>query len=142
MNFLDNGGVSFYKNFAPQKSAAAEINITSLIDVIFMLVVFFMIGASFEKPSIALSLPKATAGERNEKPLLTVSVDSGGAVYVAGEKIAIESLPERIAAAGAPGNVTVALECDGAAAFDKVVAVMDSVKNAGVRNVAIRHEPK
>lgn len=142
MNF-PGGGISFYKNFAAEKRGRAEINITPLIDVIFMLVVFFMIGASFEKPAIALSLPKASSGETGGKTMLTVSVDAQGAVFFEGAEIDLLALSARLAEYGGPAeDLSVALECDGAAVFDRVVLVMDSIKNAGVRNVAIRHEPK
>jgi biopolymer transport protein ExbD len=142
MNFLgepESGRVSMYKKFIHEKNVEADINITSLIDVIFMLVVFFMIGASFEKPAIGLSLPKAQAGELSEKSLVVVSVDSGGTVYVDGKQTAVDALPELIASGGA---AAVALECDGAVPFDTVVLVLDGVKKGGAQNVAIRHDPQ
>ncbi|MDR1909318.1 MAG: biopolymer transporter ExbD [Spirochaetaceae bacterium] len=127
------------KNFGGERSPQSDINITSLIDVIFMLVVFFMLGASFEKPAISLELPRAASGERTEKMILTVSVDSGGRIYVDGSEAGHEELAARLAAGGPE---TVALECDGRAAFSAVIAVVDTIKAAGVRNVALRHEPK
>ena len=143
MNFLGGGSSSLYNRFASfsngAKGGSADINITSLIDVIFMLVVFFMIGAHFDKPAIGLSLPKAAAGELSENTLLVVSIDASGAVYVDGEQAALAGLAELVAAGGA---VSVALECDGAVPFDTVVAVLDGVKKGGAQNVAIRHDPK
>jgi biopolymer transport protein ExbD len=131
------------KNFANSVKRHTEINITSLIDVIFMLVIFFMIGASFDKPAIALTLPKASSGTMQDRIFVTISIDSGGNIYFNGEEIesalAADVLSARFAAYGQEiSNVTAALECDGGVAFEKAVAVMDIIKNAGVRNVAIR----
>jgi biopolymer transport protein ExbD len=129
------------KNFAGLPKRHPEINITSLIDVIFMLVIFFMIGASFDKPAIALTLPKASSGAMQDRVFVTVSIDSRGAVYFNGTEIEKDVLATRFADYGQELNkVTVAMECDGSVAFDRVVAVMDIIKNAGVRNVAIRHD--
>jgi biopolymer transport protein ExbD len=129
------------KNFATQKKSHTEINITSLIDVIFMLVIFMLIGASFEKPAIALTLPQAFSQEIPDKIFLTVSIDAQGKVYFENNEINIETLENRILAYGSDlRNVTVAMECDGGVSFDRVVAVMDTIKASGVRNVAIRHD--
>jgi biopolymer transport protein ExbD len=140
------------KNYAPAHNRHTEINITSLIDVIFMLVVFFMIGAKFDKPAIALTLPKASSGALQERVFVTVSIDADGNIYVDGQETALDALAARFAGygggsgggagggSGGLGNVTAALECDGGVPFDRVVAVMDVIKNAGVRNVAIRHD--
>ncbi|MDR2482452.1 MAG: biopolymer transporter ExbD, partial [Treponema sp.] len=99
--------------------------------------------ASFEKPAIALSLPKASSGAAEGKTMLTVSVDAQGGVFFEGQEIDLPGLSARLAEYAVPAkDLTVALECDGAAVFDRVVLVMDSIKNAGVRNVAIRHEPQ
>jgi biopolymer transport protein ExbD len=129
------------KRFDGGQTPQAEINITSLIDVIFMLVVFFMLGASFEKPALTLTLPQASSRDIPERPLLTVAVDSGGRIYFEGAEVDHETLLSRLSARG-PELDLVALECDGGADFGIAVAVMDTIKNAGARNVAIRHDPR
>ncbi|MDR3122513.1 MAG: biopolymer transporter ExbD [Treponema sp.] len=130
------------KDFIGRKPSRAAVNITSLIDVIFMLVVFFMLGASFEKPAIVLTLPRASSTEIPEKLLLTVSVDAGGTLRLEGVEEDRPSLYARLAAYGRrTGELNVALECDGSVDFAIVAAVMDTIKKAGARNVAIRHNP-
>jgi biopolymer transport protein ExbD len=130
------------KDFIGRKESRTNINITSLIDVIFMMVVFFMLGASFENPAILLALPRASSSDSPERDLLTVSVDAGGTIYFDGGEQDHASLYERLAAYGrGAGELNVALECDGRLEFERVVAVMDTIKKAGVRNVAIRHNP-
>jgi biopolymer transport protein ExbD len=129
------------KTFEEGKPPRTEINITSLIDVIFMLVVFFMLGASFEKPAVTLTLPQASSRELPERLSLTVMVDSGGRIFFEGTELDHASLLSRLSAYG-PELQTVALECDSKADFGNAVAVMDIIKNAGARNVAIRHDPQ
>jgi biopolymer transport protein ExbD len=129
------------KTFEGGKSPQMEINITSLIDVIFMRVVFFMLGASFDKPAVTLTLPRASSRETPEKTALTVSVDDGGRIFFEGAEVDHETLLSRLSALG-PELETVSLECDSGTDFGVAVEVMDTIKTAGAKNVAIRHDPK
>ncbi|MDR2159962.1 MAG: biopolymer transporter ExbD [Treponema sp.] len=128
------------KRFTGPAPARRDINITSLIDVIFMLVVFFMIGSRFEKPVLGITLPTASSGEyTGERPVI-VSLDAEGRIYVEGEAVAagdLEGVLVRLR--GGNGEFRAALECDGAVPFQKVTGVIDILKSAGVYHVAIRH---
>jgi biopolymer transport protein ExbD len=129
------------KTFGPGLSRHTEIHITSLIDVIFMLVIFFMIGSTFEKPALAVSLPTASSGEVVRRPMLTVSLDAGGLLYLEGERIEEETLKQRLRVySQEEPDFRVALDCDSRLAFQRVTEIMDVLTIAGVRNVAIRHE--
>ena len=129
------------KRFDGGRSPQGDINMTPLIDVIFMLVVFFMLGASFEKPALKLTLPQASSRDMPERPLPAVTVDSGGRIYFEGTEVDHAALLSRLSAYGSELDM-VALECDSGADFGVAVAVMDTIKNAGARNVAIRHDPR
>jgi biopolymer transport protein ExbD len=129
------------KKFAPRFSRQTEINITSLIDVTFMLVIFFMIGSTFEKPALAVSLPTAMSGEVVRRQALIVSLDAGGALYLEGERIEDAALRPRLSVRSREDpDLRVALDCDRNLVFQRVTEVMDILSAAGVRNVAIRHE--
>jgi biopolymer transport protein ExbD len=129
------------KTFGPGVSRRTEINITSLIDVTFMLVIFFMIGSTFEKPALAVSLPTASSGEVVRRQMLTVSLDSGGLLYLEGERIEEEALKQKLTAYSRDEpDLRIALDCDGGLAFQRVTEIMDILTISGVRNVAIRHE--
>jgi biopolymer transport protein ExbD len=129
------------KTFGKGITRHTEINITSLIDVTFMLVIFFMIGSSFEKPALAVSLPSAASGEFVQRRLLTVTLDTEGLLYLEGERIGEEALGQRLAAYSRENpDLRIALDCDGRLAFQRVTEIIDILNVAGVRNVAIRHE--
>ncbi|MDR2398197.1 MAG: biopolymer transporter ExbD [Spirochaetaceae bacterium] len=128
------------KTFGSGPSRSREINVTSLIDVIFMLVIFFMIGSTFEKPALAVSLPTASSGEPAGQPLHTVSLDAAGQLYLEGEPIEEAALRRRLAAyREAEPDMRIALDCDGTLAFQRVTDIMDLLRAEGVRHVAIRH---
>jgi biopolymer transport protein ExbD len=129
------------KRFNGPKPGRRDINVTSLIDVIFMLVVFFMIGSRFEKPVLGISLPTAVSGEYTGEYPVTVSLDAEGRVYVEGEETGAGGLKAALAPRlGENPELRAALECDGATAFRQVTEILDILKSVGVRNVAIRHE--
>jgi biopolymer transport protein ExbD len=129
------------KTFRLGVSRRTEINITSLIDVIFMLVIFFMIGSTFEKPALAVSLPIASSGEVARRQTHTVSLDAEGSLYLDGERIGEETLEQTLAAyCREEPDLRAALDCDGRLAFRRVTEILDILAAAGVRNVAIRHE--
>ncbi|MHB9292045.1 biopolymer transport protein ExbD [Hollandina sp. SP2] len=129
------------KTFGSGLSRHTEIHVTSLIDVIFMLVIFFMIGSTFEKPALAVSLPAASSGEVTRRSMYTVSLDAEGLLYLEGERIEEDSLKQRLEAYSQDEpDFSVALDCDGRLAFQRVTEIMDVLTIAGVRNVAIRHE--
>ena len=129
------------KMFGTDVSRHTEINITSLIDVIFMLVVFFMIGSTFEKPALAVSLPTASSGEAVRQAMFTVSLAGAGALYLEGEPVEEAGLERRLRGESlANPELRLALDCDGRLAFQRVTEIMDILNRAGVRNVAIHHE--
>jgi biopolymer transport protein ExbD len=129
------------KTFGLGPSRHTEINITSLIDVIFMLVIFFMIGSTFEKPALAVSLPRASSGEPVRQQMRTVSLDAAGQVYLEGDRIEEDALKQRLRAyRQEEPDMKIALDCDGRLDFQRVTEIMDVLTSAGVRHVAIRHE--
>jgi biopolymer transport protein ExbD len=124
-----------------KKSGAAAINITSLIDVIFLLVVFFMVGSTFDKPAFLVELPKAVSGERVEWRGISIAVDAGGNAWIDGERVENAALSQKIQAlSNGKEDVSVSLDCDGRADFQSIALVMDAVKSAGVRRLAMRHD--
>ena len=114
----------------------ADIDLTPLIDVVFMLLLFFILAATFSAPVLQVALPPASTAERlpDDSSRLVLSVDAGGALYHMDEPISIEGVPELLAA-GAAGPVE--LRVDRAAPFDAFVGVMDRLRACGRSNVLI-----
>lgn len=114
---------------------------TSLIDVVFILLIFFMIASRFEKPAIKVDLPNASSGETIDREVLAVTIDAESRVYLEGKPVDPAAFKARIAPRLAQNpELTAALYCDGEVPFQAVVEVMDRLKSAGVRHAAIRHD--
>ena len=136
--------------FVPGRRPNPQIvNITPLIDCMFLLVIFIMIAARFEPESgIPVDLPRAGAEEARPRiETLNVTVTADGAVYLEKEEVAPEDLERRLrearAAAGDPGgeNVVLVVNGDKSASHGRVVEVLDAAARTGQLKVTIRTRP-
>ncbi len=87
---------------ARRRAGSSILNLTPLIDCMFLLVIFIMIAARFEPDSgIAVDLPSASSGAaREERPKrISLTVTAEGRVFIEQDEIALDSLEERIVAA-------------------------------------------
>ena len=105
----------------------ATIDLTPLIDVVFMLLVFFILTASFSKPVLDIVLPKAEEGvpDAEHGRELVISIKRDGSVHHEGREIGKEDLPAVLDTM--PGAL-LNLHVDEKAPFDAFVNVVDQAK--------------
>ena len=121
------------------KKKSLGINITSLIDVMFILLIFFMVSSSFvEQPGMKLELPAMKSQEvaKVEKMALYVSPD--GDLFLNDRPVQLDSLQTLIKAV--MPNVeekTLVLKADKAVEHGLVVQVMDIAKRSGLKKIVI-----
>lgn len=120
-----------------------EINLISLIDVLFVIVIFLMVTTTFARQSgLRLELPQASpAPETTTDPGVTVAIDRNGR-YFLGEQAVVNARPETLRRAleqaiGPDRNRRVAVRADGRASHQSVVTVFDVLAQMGVRDVVI-----
>lgn len=115
------------------------INITPLIDVVFILLIFFAVTTSFVTPtSIKMDLPKAKGEAVEDKKNIRVAVDSTGALFIDGESIKDDELESRLKTLkDIHPEATVIIEADERAMHGKVVFVIDKAKSADYTKFAI-----
>jgi len=120
------------------------INITSLIDVIFMLLLFFMITSTFlEQPGIKLELPQARAESLSEPREFVLSVDKQGALFLNRQAVGLEALEAEIRKAlPRMKDGALVLKADREVAHGLVVRVMDLAKRGGVKKLIIGTKPE
>ena len=124
-----------------------EINVISLIDVLFCLILFLVVTTSFTQRSVMkLQLPKAEAGAQADPGgTLTILVDSEGKYFVGNEavlKTDVASLKEAIARiAGDRRDQPVILRADGRTPHQAVVTAMDALGQLGFAKLSIATTP-
>ena len=128
-------------NFRPPRERELDINLTPLIDVVFLLLIFFMVSTTFIKESqIKLTLPQASATAKDDPAAqISVAIDQGGNVFV-NEKALINSSVETVRAAlqeaqGEAEDPAVIISADAASSYQAVVDVMDAARQAGLFRV-------
>ena len=117
------------------------VNITSLIDVIFILLIFFMVSTQFKKSSLPLDLPRSedTTQEHNTTKVLAVTAD---AMELDGDKITLEALENVLAALYArEPELVLSLECERTVEFERIVQILTKIQAAGIGRIGIVHEP-
>jgi biopolymer transport protein ExbD len=127
-------------NFRPSKKGRGLIiNITSLIDVMFLLLIFFMVTSTFKnQPAINLVLPRsATASETVDTPAI-LFLTAEGDVYLNDTLIDKESLAGRLEKLNVEsGEDRMVLRADENAAHGDVVELIDTIKQSGFTRVSL-----
>ena len=127
-------------NFRPSKKGRGLIiNITSLIDVMFLLLIFFMVTSTFKnQPAINLVLPRsATASESVDTPAV-LFLTAEGDIYLNDTLIDIESLAGRLEEMHTnSGEDRMVLRADENAAHGDVVELIDTIKQSGFTRVSL-----
>ncbi|MBI3909855.1 MAG: biopolymer transporter ExbD [Armatimonadetes bacterium] len=125
-------------------SVMAEINITPFTDVVLVLMIIFMVSASFVGVSNALNvnLPTAKAAEPLQKKQdVDIVVQPSGHVLLNGNRIAVRDLAGTLKAMHRETPVDqVIVRADRSVVWERVVQVMDAAKQAGLVNIALPTE--
>lgn len=120
------------------------LNITSLIDVLFMLLMFFFISSTFvEQPGMKLDLPSAKSADLTQIESYLLYIYADGSMRLNDQEVTLETLAETLKpAASKLSETTLHLFADQNVSHGKVVRVMDIAKQAGVKKLAIATIPE
>ncbi len=130
-------------NFKKQSREEPNVNLTSLIDVVFLLLIFFMVSTTFQKDKhINLTLPQAEKGKsQTQADQIFVSVDSQGAYSVNSRALVkndAKTLELAIESLGFSDKSTpLIISADAQASHQSVVTVMDVSARLGFSKVSI-----
>lgn len=119
------------------------LNLTPLIDIVFLLLVFFMLTAHFiEDESISIDLPEAVSSKKaDDEGFIEVAVTPDGKILVSGSLVEPEHLRQTLSGAlHAPGKRFVRLRGDHQAHFGLGVQVIDAARQAGAESLDILTE--
>jgi biopolymer transport protein ExbD/biopolymer transport protein TolR len=121
----------------------ADINVTSLVDVAFVLLIIFMITAPMMQGGVDVQLPRAAAQPLESKTALVVTVDRDGRIFLDRTALSYEDFRATFPAfvrSKQPSGVY--LRADGRVAYARVVAVLAVIRASGVADVGLVAEPE
>ena len=128
--------------FTRPKRPTLSIDMAPLIDVVFLLLIFFMLTSSFAPPAVPLTLPKAATGAPSETAKVVVSLDQAGGISIS-ENAITESEFETALRAALDQNATTTVHFRGDTSLDYGVflKLISRARNAGASQFHLVHEP-
>lgn len=127
-----------------RKRAGAEVHTAALNDIMFFLMLFFLLASAVANPQVVkLLLPSSSAGEQSvAKKTITVSVTSDLVYYVDDQPVALDDMESALQSHIQSGEeITIMLYADSVVPIQDVIAVMDVANRMKIRLV-LATEPK
>jgi len=126
-------------NFAVRKRRAPSIIIVSLVDILTILLIFFVVSTTFKKdqPEVQINLPESKTATKAPAELehAIVTVDEADAIKLDGRPVDVDELERAVRNLSQTQKASLALQADRKASFGVIIKVMDALKLAGVRNL-------
>lgn len=127
-----------------EKKKKVLLNITPLVDVTLILIIFFVITSTFiEQPGIKLELPKAQTSDlqRVEKAVIIVSKDSK--IYFRNKEISLKELPAILTDAMQESiDKSLIISADKVVHHGLIISIMDIARQNGVKKLVVSTEPE
>ncbi|MCU7863521.1 MAG: biopolymer transporter ExbD [Candidatus Thiodiazotropha sp. (ex Lucinoma borealis)] len=135
-------------NLRPNPRKSPEVDITPLIDVVFLLLIFFMVSTTFERESqIMIELPEATGEEIElEKHKLDITINISGTFFVNQLEVVnteVDTLKQAISnAVGDKRDLPVVINADARTPHQSVMTAMDAASQLGLTKMTFSaHRP-
>ncbi|MBN2190184.1 MAG: biopolymer transporter ExbD [Candidatus Aureabacteria bacterium] len=121
-----------------------KLDITPLIDVVFLLIIFFMLSSTFIlQPGIKVNLPDSKVSDAQPEENIIVTITSEKTILLNDEKVDEESLSIKLRpiAKRTPERIVI-IKADERVNHGLVVKIMGEIKDAGIKRLAIATKPK
>ena len=125
------------------ESRKARIEIIPMIDIMFFLLVFFIMATLHMIPDagIASRLPTSATAQTLPKPQLTLAVDVQGLIHLKQQTLSAAELEAQLRAQPHPDELQITIAGDGEVALQKLMVVMDACRAAGVTHIGLAARP-
>ena len=130
-------------NFRPRQTQTVDINLTPLIDVVFLLLIFFMVTTTFDRASeLKIDLPQASqAPEEQQVEKLELVIDAAGNYFLDGNEL-VNTKPATVRAAlekraAGQTDLPLIIRADANTPHQAVVTAMDSAQKVGLTRMSI-----
>jgi biopolymer transport protein ExbD len=130
--------------FEGRSRIEGDLDMAPLIDVVLLLLIFFMLTSTFLVPeAIKLELPTASSAQAAEKTPIVVLLGRDGEIVVNGTEVSLAALQDEIRSLlRSDTDQTVTLKADAQVAVQEMLEVMDEIRAAGGRSIALSTRPK
>ena len=128
--------------FGRPRDASPDITLTPLIDVVFLLLIFFMVSTTFSRQSeIEVELPEASAEEKEQRQdIIEITIDVRGRYYVNGRQLVntqLQTLKQALRdAAGDREAPPLIISADRDTPYQAVMTAMDAARQLGLTHLS------
>jgi biopolymer transport protein ExbD len=131
-------------NGGEDAAVVSGINVTPLVDVTLVLLIIFMVTATFvSEQGLQVKLPKVVTRENAPQPAITVALDRNGQLRLMKQDVTLAELQTRMAnEVRLDRGVKVIFKADSALTYFQVAEVLDALKQTGIRQVALAMDRK
>ncbi|MDD7678395.1 MAG: biopolymer transporter ExbD [Anaerovibrio sp.] len=116
-----------------------KLMIIPMIDIIFFLLVFFMLNTLYmtNQQTVPVNLPQAASASTDVVKSLQVTVAKDGQLYLGTEPMSMEQLKARVRAESAGGSTALVLRADSDVDYGRFIAVLDELKRSGAGKISL-----
>lgn len=125
-------------NFRTKNRKPLELSLTPMIDVVFLLLIFFMVTTTFSKESmIKIQLPQADGVERSQEKQLVLTIDQAGLYFLDGKAVGDKSTEKLTIALDGVINKQrpLLINADARAPIQSAISVLDIASKKGFKNI-------
>ena len=126
-----------------QPGSRVRIEMLPLIDIVFLLLVFFiyaMLSMAVHR-SLPVRLPSSTTSKIDQKKAVAVTAKKDGTVYVEGERVSLDSLPAALRERSQGGELpAVMLFAEKTVSYQELFRILDQVRVAGIQRISLQAE--
>ena len=127
--------------FSEPATGSDEINISPLIDMVFILLIFFIVTTTFvDESGVDVDRPQAVSAVSLDKNSIIIAVTAQGKIVYAGHDIGLSGIRPTVRRLSGRESMPVIIQADKAVSTDKLVRVIDEIKLAGAEKVSISTE--
>ena len=132
-----------FKDFEDSLTSEVGPNLTPMIDMMFLLLIFFLLTSVLARPSIPVALPETETAELSEDPEIVITLFKDGSMLLDNEPVNERTLARKLqrSYAYAPSKGVV-IQADRGVLFDNVVQIMDISKKSGAESISFLVEQK
>ncbi|MGM8226108.1 ExbD/TolR family protein [Cellvibrio sp. ARAG 10.3] len=132
------------RNSAKPEEEAQAIDLTPMLDVVFIMLIFFIVTATFIKEAgIEVNRPEATTADEKKRASILIAVSNNNEIWIDKNRVdprGVRQAIERLLAENPKG--TVVIQSDSEASIELLVDITNAAREAGVNDVAVSTEKK
>ncbi len=126
-----------FRHFSNTEAASSEINMSPLIDIVFILLIFFVVTTVFiDDPGVEINKPRASSAEEIQKKSIFLAVNQSGEIFYGGRSIGVDGVRPLIASLlVSDPELPVVIQGDEQASHGVIMKVTDAAQLAGAQSV-------